>query len=61
MISTYSFAVTDAANELLGKEGRWVTTDVLDKYDVRRDLKKRRCVAEGEKEYREANKNAKGH
>ena len=59
MITTYNTAVTDAANEILGKECRrkkpWVTKDVLDLCDERRDLKKR-YEAEGAKEYREANR-----
>ena len=60
MITTYNTAVTDAASEILGKERRrkkpWVTKDVLDLCDERRDLKKKRCEAEGAKEYREANR-----
>ena len=44
----------------LGKERRrkkpWVTKDVLDLCDERRDLKKKRYEAEGTKEYREANR-----
>ena len=59
MITTYNTAVTDAASEILGKERRrkkpWVTKDVLDLCDERRDLKKRH-EAEGAKEYREANR-----
>ena len=53
MITTYSAAVTDAASEILGKERRrkkpWVTKDVLDLCDERRDLKKKRYKAEGAK------------
>ena len=59
MITTYNTAVTDAASEILGKEccrkKPWVTKDVLDFCDVRRDLKKL-YEAEGAKEYREANR-----
>ena len=59
MITTYNTAVTDAASEILGKERcrkkPWVTKDVLDLSDERRDLKKR-YEAEGAKEYREASK-----
>ena len=58
MITTYNTAVTDAASEILGKERRrkkpWVTKDVLDLCDERRDLKKKRYEAEGAKEFREA-------
>ena len=59
-ITTYNTAVTDAASEMLGKERRrekaWVTKDVLDLCDERRDLKKKRYEAEGAKKYREANR-----
>ena len=45
--------------EILGKKRSrkrpWVTRDVLNLCDERRDLKKRRCVIEGAKEDREAN------
>ena len=51
--------VTDAASEILGKEHRrkkpWIIKDVLDLCEERRNLKKR-YEAEGEKEYREANR-----
>ena len=60
MITTYYTAMTDAASEILGKERRrkkpWVTKDVLDLCDERRDLKKKRYEAEGAKEYRKANR-----
>ena len=60
MITTYNTKMTDAASEILGKERRrkkpWVTKDVLDLCDERRDLKKKRYEAEGAKEYREANR-----
>ena len=60
MITTYNTAVTDAASEILEKERRrkkpWVTKDILDLCDERRDLKKKRYEAEGAKEYREANR-----
>ena len=59
MITTYNTAVTDAANNVLGKERRrkqpWVSKDVLGLCDERRDLKKKRYEA-GAKEYREANR-----
>ena len=58
MITTYNTAVTDAASEILGKERRrkkpWVTKDVLDLCDERRDFKKTRYEAEGAN--REANR-----
>ena len=53
--------MTDAASEIyLGIKSRrkksWITKDVLDLCDERRDLKKRRYEAEGANAYREANK-----
>ena len=60
MITTYNTAVTDAASEILGKERHrkkpWVTKDVLDLCDGRRDLKKKRYEAEGSNKYGEANR-----
>ena len=59
-ITAYNTTVTVAASEILGEERRgkkpWVTKDVLDLSDDRRDLKKKRYEAEGAKEYREANR-----
>ena len=53
MITTYNTVVTDAASEIPGKESHrknpWVTKDVLDLCDKRRDLKKKRYEAEGAK------------
>ena len=60
MITTYNTAVTDAASEILAEERRrtkpWVTRDVLDLCDERRDLKKKWYEAEGAKEYSKTNK-----
>ena len=60
MITTYNTAVTDTASEILGKECHrkkpWVTRDVLDLCDERRDLKKRQYEEEGAKEYRKTSK-----
>ena len=60
MITTYKTAVTDAASEILRKERHrkkpWVTKDVLDLCDERRDLKMKQYETEGAKEYREANR-----
>ena len=60
MIITYITAVTDAAREILGEERDrkkpWVTRDVVDLCDERRDLKKKRYETEVAKEYRKANR-----
>ena len=46
--TTYNIEMTDAATEIRGKQCRrkkpWVTRDVLDLCDVRRDLEKRREI-----------------
>ena len=59
MNAIYNTAMTDSASEILGKERRrkkpWVTKDVLDLCNERRDLKKKRYEAEGAKA-REANR-----
>ena len=45
MVTDFNKAVTDTAAELLGKQRRkrkpWVTPEILDLCDQRRDLKKR--------------------
>ena len=60
MSTTINTTVNDTASEIFGKESRrkkpWVTRNVLDLCDERRDLKKRRYEQEGAKEYRKANK-----
>ena len=57
MVTHFNKAVTDTAAELLGKERRkrkpWVTPEILELCDQRRDLKKKRGVPEGAKDYRE--------
>ena len=46
MVTNFNKAVTDTAAELLGKQRRkrkpWVTPEILDLFDQRRDLKKKR-------------------
>ena len=58
MITTYNTTVTDAASEKLEwrRKKPWVTKEVLDLCDERKDLKKMRYEAEGAKECREANR-----
>ena len=57
MVTHFSKAVTDTAAELLGKQRRkrkrWVSPEILDLCDQRRDLKKTRGEPEGAKYYRE--------
>ena len=57
MVTHFNKAITNTAAELLGKQCRkrkpWVTTEILDLYYQRRDLKKKRGESEGAKDYRE--------
>ena len=57
MVTHFNKAVNDTAAELLGKQRRkrkpWVTPEILDLCDQRRDLKKNRGKPEGAKDYRE--------
>ena len=61
--NTLNTAVTDTANEILGKHHTvkkpWVTNDVLDLCDKRRELKKKKSDTEGAKEYRAINQEDK--
>ena len=57
MVTHFNKAVTDTATELLGKQHRkrkpWVTREILDLCDQRRDLKKKSGEPEGAKDYGE--------
>ena len=57
MATHFNKAVTDTAAELLGKQRRqrkpWVTLEILDLCDQRRDLKKKRGESKGAKYYRD--------
>ena len=57
MVTHFSKAVIDTADELLDKQCRkkkpLVTPEILDLCDQRRDLKKKRGEPEGAKDYRE--------
>ena len=57
MVTHFNKTVTDRAAELLGKERRkrkpWVTPELLDLCNQRRDLQKKRDEPKGAKDYRE--------
>ena len=65
MITTFSTAVTETASELLGKHRQkkkritWVTAEIPDLCDRRRELRKKRFEPEGSEKYREVNDNIK--
>ncbi|XP_052268247.1 uncharacterized protein LOC127869629 [Dreissena polymorpha] len=58
-----TIAVTEAASEILGKHRSvkkpWVTADVLNLCDKRRDLKKKKNDTEGAKQYKAVNQEIK--
>ena len=56
MVTHFNKAVTDTAAELRRKQRRkkpWITPEILDLCDHRRDLKKKKGELEGTKDYRE--------
>ena len=63
MITTFNTAVTETGNEILGKHHQkkksWVTAEILDLCDKRRELRKKRFEPEGSDKYKEENNNIK--
>ena len=63
MITTFNTAVTETASEILGKHHQktkpWVTAEILDLCDKRRELRKKRFEPEGSDKYKEENNNIK--
>ena len=59
MITTCSTAVTETATEILGKHRQnrkpWITAEILDMCDKRRELRKKRPEPEGSEKYKEVN------
>ena len=59
MITTFNTAVTETTSEILGKHCQkkkpWITTEVLDLCDKRREQRKKRFEPEGSKKYKEVN------
>ena len=63
MITTINTAVTETASEILGKHHQkkkpWITAEILDLCDKRRELRKKRFEPEGSEKYKEVNNNIK--
>ena len=63
MITTFNTAVTETASENLGKHRQkkkpWITAEILDLCDKRRELRKKRFELEGSEKYKEVNKSMK--
>ena len=63
MITTFNTAVTETASELLSKHRQkkktWITAEILDLCDKRRELRKKRFEPEGSEKYKEVNNSIK--
>ena len=63
MITTFNTAVTETAREILGKHRHkkkpWITAEILDLCDKRRELRKKRFEPEGSEKYKEVINNIK--
>ena len=63
MITTFNTAVTETASEILGKHRQekktWITAEILDLCDKRRELRKKKFEPEGSEKYKEVNHNIK--
>ena len=63
MITTFNTAVTETASEILGKHRQkrkpWITAEILDLCDKRREPRKKRFEHEGSEIYKEVNNNIK--
>ena len=59
--TTFNTAVTETASEILGKHCQkkkpWITAEILDLCDQRRELRKNRSEPEGSEKYKEVNNN----
>ena len=56
MITTFNTAVTETASEILGKHRQkkkaWITAEILDVCDKKREMRKKRFEPEGTEKYR---------
>ena len=63
MITTLNTAVTETASEILDKHRQkkkpWITAEILDLCDKRRELRKKRFELEASEKYKEVNDNIK--
>ena len=63
MITTFNTAMTETASEILGKHRQkkktWVTAEILDLCNKRREVKKKRFELAGSETYKEVNNNIK--
>ena len=61
VITTFNTAVTETASEILRKHRQkktpWITAEILDLCDKRRELREKRFETEGSEKYKEVNNN----
>ena len=62
IITTFNTAVAETASEILGKHRQkkkktWITAEILDLCDKRRELRQKRVEPEGAAKYKEMNNN----
>ena len=59
MITTFNTAMTETASEILGKHRQkknpWITAEILDLCDKRRELRKKRFEPDASEKYKEVN------
>ena len=59
IITAFNTTVTETAGEILGKHRQkkkpWITAEILDLCDKRRELRKKRFEPEGSEKYKEVN------
>ena len=63
MMTTFNTAVTETASAILGKQRQkkkpWITVEILDLCDKRRELRKTKFEPEGSEKYKEVNNSIK--
>ena len=63
MITTFNTAVTETVGEMLGKHRQkkkpWISVEILDMCDKRREPRKKKFEPEGSERYKEVNNNIK--
>ena len=63
MVTTFNTAMIETASEILGKHRQkkkpWVTADILDLCDKRREPRKKKFEPQGAEKYMEVNNNIK--
>ena len=63
VVTTFNTAVAETASEILGKHRQkkksWITAEILDLCDKRRELRKKKIEPEGSEKYKKVSNNIK--